>query len=461
MQALYYPSPTPAQQPVRVRLACDSCSAAKVKCDKRRPACERCSSNQLHCTYSVSRRHGSKRRVVPEPALTVHASATIPQQSSSGGDGSSALTTKRQSRDTVGISRDDNSEVSGSSTGNEGINFHNGNDLPDQFQYLADDDFTMNLDLDESKFSAFPFGNSLPTPYATSQSSYCPPSQQDPGQAPWTPFPTPSTTSIDDEDLRISVYNLASPAASNGNSVNGNSGASSRPTDSHKNPNQATGNEKLKEVHDCEAYALSLLRSLHHWPLYSPDKQSQITSSNQPCAISETYLANNNTSPEVLHSLDTILYANKCALSGVVKLLDCPCAQRPHLATLCMSIITKMLSLYEIAATTGISTPGSPSLSPTSPTHNFPGPRLARSTVIQVGVFDLDEEDQATLQRGILLRQLRKMERAIEKFASFGGGDANNHDISVRQWHSMAVSMMKKELQSIYHNCKERLLIIA
>ena len=457
MQALYYPSPTPAQQPVRVRLACDSCSAAKVKCDKRRPACERCSSNQLHCTYSVSRRHGCKRRVASEPALTANGAATIPQQSSSGGGCPPASTTKRQSCDTVGLSTDDNSEVSGSSTANEGINFHNGNDLPDRFQYLADDVFTMGLDLDESKFSAFPFSDSLPTPYATSQNSYRPPSQQEPGQAPWTPFPTPSTTSIDDEDLRISGYSVASPTASNSNG-----GASSQLTDSHKNPNQATANEKLKEVHDCEAYALSLLRSLHHWPLYSPDKQSQITSSNQPCAISETYLANGNTNPEVLHSLDTILYANKYALSGVVKLLDCSCAQRPHLATLCMSIITKMLSLYEIAATTGISSPGSPSsASPTSTTHNLSGPRLARSTVIQVGVFDLDEEDQATLQRGILLRQLRKMESAIEKFASFGGGDANNLDISMRQWHSMAVSMMKKELQSIYHNCKERLLIIA
>lgn len=89
---------------------------------------------------------------------------------------------------------------------------------------------------------------------------------------------------------------------------------------------------------------------------------------------------------------------------------------------------------------------------------------------MQVGVFDLDEDDQATLQRGILLRQLRKMERAIETFAALGGGGGggdgangggNEPDLSVRQWHSVAVSMMKKELSRIYQNCKERLLIIA
>ena len=70
MQAQYFPNPIVAQKPVRVRLSCDYCSAAKVKCDKRRPACERCSSNQIHCTYSISRRHGSMRKVAREPALT-------------------------------------------------------------------------------------------------------------------------------------------------------------------------------------------------------------------------------------------------------------------------------------------------------------------------------------------------------------------------------------------------------
>lgn len=457
MQAPYFPSPAPAQQPVRVRLSCDSCSAAKVKCDKRRPACERCSSNQLHCTYSVSRRHGCKRRVACEPAVTAHRTANVHQQSSGGGGGSAASATKRRGCDTVGFSTYDNDEVSGGSTAEEGITFHNGNNLPDPFQYLADDDFTMSMDVDGSKFPAFTFGDSLPTPYDPSQNEYLPPSQQEPRQAPWTPFTTPSTASIHGEDLRNSGYNVALPAASK--TVDG---AFNRSKDYHENPSQGTGNEKPKEVHDCEAYALTLLRSLHHWPLYSSDKHNQITSSNQACAVSETRPANSNANPEVLHSLDTILYANKCALSGVEKLLDCSCAQRPHLATLYMSIITKMLSLYEIAATTDITSPDCPvSASPASAAHNLSGPRLARTTIIQVGVFDLDEEDQATLQRGILLRQLRNMERAIEKFASLGGSDANDHDISVRQWHSVAVSMIKKELQSIYQNCKERLLIIA
>lgn len=46
--------------PVRLRLACDACSTTKVKCDKSRPACQRCVANGLYCVYSVSRRNGSK-----------------------------------------------------------------------------------------------------------------------------------------------------------------------------------------------------------------------------------------------------------------------------------------------------------------------------------------------------------------------------------------------------------------
>ncbi|KAF2177948.1 hypothetical protein K469DRAFT_601364 [Zopfia rhizophila CBS 207.26] len=46
---------TAPRQNVRLRLACDGCSAAKVKCDKKHPACDGCTNNQLECTYSASR----------------------------------------------------------------------------------------------------------------------------------------------------------------------------------------------------------------------------------------------------------------------------------------------------------------------------------------------------------------------------------------------------------------------
>ena len=454
MQALYFSSPTPPQQPVRVRSSCDSCSAAKVRCDKTRPSCERCSSNQLQCIYSVSRRHGSKRRVAYEPAITTN---VAPPRSSADGGGPSESAAKRQGHDTVNYATSNNRESGESSTVNEGLNFNNRNDLPDLFQYPGDDDFTMSLDVDSSKFSSFAFSNYLPTSYDPSQHSNLPHHQQEPEPASWTPFTSPSTASIHGEDFRMVGDDLALPTASK--AINGRL---TRPTDCFNTPNQTSGNEKSNEVHDCEAHALNLLRSLHHWPLYPSDEPSQITTSKQTRAVLDAQSPNSNASPEAFHSLDTILHANKSALSGVLQLLDCSCAQRPHLATLYISIITKMLSLYERAATTDISSPESRNpASSASATQGLPGPRLARTTLVQLGVFDLDEDDQASLLRGILLRQLRKMEGAIEKFASLGYGDPDKYDVSVRQWLNVAVSMIKKELQRIYQNCEERLLVNA
>ncbi|KAF2710850.1 hypothetical protein K504DRAFT_500798 [Pleomassaria siparia CBS 279.74] len=48
----------PRPSNARLRLACDSCSAAKMKCDKKTPICDRCTKNGLsQCTYSVFRRY--------------------------------------------------------------------------------------------------------------------------------------------------------------------------------------------------------------------------------------------------------------------------------------------------------------------------------------------------------------------------------------------------------------------
>lgn len=45
-------------QNIRFRTACDPCSTAKVRCDKKHPACGRCTQINLKCSYSESRKHG-------------------------------------------------------------------------------------------------------------------------------------------------------------------------------------------------------------------------------------------------------------------------------------------------------------------------------------------------------------------------------------------------------------------
>jgi hypothetical protein len=44
----------------KLRSACDACAAAKIKCDKNQPSCDRCRQLNFSCAYSPSRRHGKQ-----------------------------------------------------------------------------------------------------------------------------------------------------------------------------------------------------------------------------------------------------------------------------------------------------------------------------------------------------------------------------------------------------------------
>ncbi|KAF2787027.1 hypothetical protein K505DRAFT_258600 [Melanomma pulvis-pyrius CBS 109.77] len=40
-----------------MRTVCDACARAKVKCDKVKPTCQRCSNKSISRNYSLSKRH--------------------------------------------------------------------------------------------------------------------------------------------------------------------------------------------------------------------------------------------------------------------------------------------------------------------------------------------------------------------------------------------------------------------
>lgn len=52
----------PPTKPVKLRESCDSCLQAKVKCSKSRPLCSRCLANGAPCDYSPSSRSGKRNR---------------------------------------------------------------------------------------------------------------------------------------------------------------------------------------------------------------------------------------------------------------------------------------------------------------------------------------------------------------------------------------------------------------
>ncbi|KAH8698981.1 hypothetical protein BGW36DRAFT_358488 [Talaromyces proteolyticus] len=49
-------------RPSKLRSSCDACGAAKLKCDRGKPECERCISLGLQCVYGISRKMGKPPR---------------------------------------------------------------------------------------------------------------------------------------------------------------------------------------------------------------------------------------------------------------------------------------------------------------------------------------------------------------------------------------------------------------
>lgn len=166
------------------------------------------------------------------------------------------------------------------------------------------------------------------------------------------------------------------------------------------------------QPHDCEALALRLLRSLQ-----CNDQTTQF------CQQSH-----HNQPPCPMPSIDTVLSVNKTALTNLIPLLNCSCAQNLHIAMLHSAILLKVIFWYKVAVTARYQTDGV-ALQPIK---------------IQLGVLDLDEEDQATLQRTVLLRELRKAEKVMETFDSSYTGEEG-----MTSWHVSAVRNMREELQGI------------
>lgn len=80
-----------------------------------------------------------------------------------------------------------------------------------------------------------------------------------------------------------------------------------------------------------------------------------------------------------------------------------------------------------------------------------------RRTLIQIGVFDLDEDDQKTLQRGVLLRETRKAEKIVEKMASLNSERTTDDDGgggNVTSWYNLGSSKIRKELQETIKKIK-------
>ncbi|MCJ1369858.1 hypothetical protein MMC20_001070 [Loxospora ochrophaea] len=166
------------------------------------------------------------------------------------------------------------------------------------------------------------------------------------------------------------------------------------------------------EKHCCYAIASSTLDSLHH--------ESDCSTANvDTTSRSPAHVLQPRGSGPLSLTLDHILRQNKVAVRNVARLLACSCIHDPHLVMLCGSIISKVLLWYQAAAGVGSYPSSSEGLSQTFTASPFSFPRSGHATVallpLTVGDFCLDEEDQETLGRQLLLSELGKLGQLIDR----------------------------------------------
>lgn len=416
---------TVQKQSVKLRLACDNCSAAKVKCDKKQPACDRCANNQVPCTYSASRRHGKqswqkklaceRRKAMAAAAADAVEGPARPLPIAPHGDAlmspPSTLLWDGQSWDAVNLSFDLNGE---NQTTAPSITFNQGhNELLDPMQYWVNDDF--------ANYSLAGFGSSQ----AESHRS-------------------------------IGTNETSSPASTNPQSIPTSSSSNQATTDRVRSQDQAP------PIHDCEARAVAVLRSLHHCPTSQVFCQTKHSAEAWVEALGAGGL-------DLVPSFDKVLHANKAALNSWSELMKCSCAQCPHLTFLYVSILSKVLFWYRVAATGNCPVSGTTQDMANSngsrtswQPQEVPPPRVeqfgVQPTQIQMGCHVLDHEDQANLRRVILLRELRKVEKVVEEMTNVQRTMDDDTDDAAHyavKWSGLGISRIRDELQEMIRKVKE------
>ncbi|RGP76472.1 fusarubin cluster-transcription factor [Fusarium sporotrichioides] len=355
---LHIPSSARSAKPVRLRLACDACTTAKVRCSRTHP-CERCEDNgqERECYYSESRRHGkrARHRKITEART---------QRSSS----SSNTATSPSVHDAVGNGFEDIS-ISDSAWDYRA----SACSVLTGFETLDGWKSHIDVPIDFDGLNSIPWVD------------------------PWTSLGFELDTSPSESSGIMTPDPLLSikPA----------------------NPPIATKMYAFSQSHGCEETALRLLRSLH-----CNDQTTEFCKQ-----------AHGNQSSHPVPSIDTVLSVNKAALANIIPLLKCACSREPHITMLHGAILSKVLFWYSVAVTDCYHTEGI----------------VIRPIKIQLGMLDLDDEDQATLQGTVLLRELRKAEAVIETFES-----SYNTKGKTAGWNVSAVRNMTEELRDIMRKIK-------
>ncbi|CAH0052346.1 unnamed protein product [Clonostachys solani] len=80
-------------------------------------------------------------------------------------------------------------------------------------------------------------------------------------------------------------------------------------------------------------------------------------------------------------------------------------------------------------------------------------------TKVQVGLLDIDPEDQAIMRRAVLLRELRAMEQAIAEFSyeiePAESVEPNYIAQRAKKWSLASISFIKEELDTVIQKVEQ------
>ena len=244
---------------------------------------------------------------------------------------------------------------------------------------------------------------------------------------------------------------------------NGWDGPSIDPTTAASSVFEPPGNRATP--YDCEAEAFNALHSLHSCTMLHTDHPGEVNHMTTRTATSFGGVTDR------MPPVDKVLYFNRAAISTLKKLLNAPCVQQPHIALLYMTIASKVLFWYRLIISShdqAKSRPGMASLSSNSSSTDQQSPpgtwsstpdRAVKPVSFQIGVFDLGDEDQKLLMKGVLLREVRKLESVVSEMKRLGDehmrDDLYHDERHSLNWYAVAGTKMQAEVQDTLRQIKE------
>ncbi|KAJ4296679.1 hypothetical protein N0V90_006727 [Kalmusia sp. IMI 367209] len=392
--------PNGEQKPRKLRASCDACSRAKVKCDKVRPTCHRCGNMGICCNYSPSMRLGKPRKNRNPDGTIMRdvspASSCGPLNLNQRPDmipRTTSYTTESSPEPTdpffFGPATPEyhfqdaympNAFEGGQSPYSESGSFLNGWSNDDHLMFTSPSEMFTSM----PQFPASPYAS-----HVRSSSVHSQPEMFAPMEGLHSPLASPTFFGMS-EQQSLPMFNHDKMTVS--------------PPAMAQTPLPTPPGSTTTSSHDCTQFAFQTLNSL-----YSPP-------ASQPAA------GDFNGSSNGLPTLDSVISTNKAAVDKLFVLLGCPCSSNPHFSTTIAFTIVKILSWYQAISGASQSEGDSPINTQMEAFSHSP---------ISMGDFSPMGESEDTYRTQLVLTELRKVEKLIDKFSERYIKNANHAETGI------------------------------